>query len=149
MKETKSVAIAAAFSVLPYLLVAWAYMAFTDGHAKDFWVALCVLLVVRLFFFIIETIGGILAWRLYGRRVAVEKVLRFLRENNFPMRTDPNEDFLMYFQRIQEDRTCPESTRALARECDRELARLDGSGILPGMRADYAVQAALDRYTER
>ncbi len=57
-----------AFSWLPYLALAWAFMKLTDeGHARDFRLALGVLLALRLFFSTIEAVGGFFLWRLYGR----------------------------------------------------------------------------------
>jgi len=45
---------------------------FVGGGTKTFWTAIGVFLGARMFFGIIECFGGILVWRLYGRKVAVD-----------------------------------------------------------------------------
>jgi hypothetical protein len=49
MRDNKTAAISIAFAWVPYMLVAWAYVALTAGRLKDFWIALGFLLAVRLF----------------------------------------------------------------------------------------------------
>ena len=82
----------AAFAAIPYGLVTWGYTAFTDGDVQAFWVALGVLLGIRLFFSLIEMLGGVLYWRLYGRRIVLSNALKFLKTNGFPPRESTPSD---------------------------------------------------------
>jgi len=82
MNNTKWALIMSAFAFIPYLLVAWGYTRIADGSVRVFWIALGLLIGARFFFSVIETVGSILAWRLYGRRLAIDRNLAFLRTNN-------------------------------------------------------------------
>ena len=82
----------AAFAAIPYGLVTWGYTVFTDGDVQAFWVALGVLLGIRLFFSLIEMLGGVLYWRLYGRRIVLSNALKFLKTNGFPPRESTPSD---------------------------------------------------------
>lgn len=65
MNDTRSQIILTLFAWVPYVLVSWGYAKLSDG---SFWSALGVLVAVRLFFGAIETLGSVLAWRLYGKK---------------------------------------------------------------------------------
>ena len=113
-RDTKLLLVSFVFSSVPYLLVTWAYTAFTNGAAKDFWLALAILLGIRLFFSVIETLGGVLAWRVYGKRTSVQATLQVFRDRNFPKRTFREEDFGEYLERLLldgADRSLPPETR--------------------------------------
>ena len=92
MKDLKFCVNALAFSVLLYPALTWAYVALTGGGMHEFWKALGLLLGVRLFFSIVETMSGILQWRLYGMRTAVQECVEVLRTNSFPGREYANDD---------------------------------------------------------
>ena len=96
MNDAGSRTIMALFAFVPYLLVSWAYMALVNGGGNQFWAAFGVLLAARLFFCIIETLGSILSWRLFGKRLMINKFLELLRANNFPKREYAHDDFLNY-----------------------------------------------------
>src|SRR6266436_4341709 len=111
MTDTKSTIIVMLLAWVPYSAVAWGYKVLTDGTAKTFWYALGTLVGVRLFFSIIEGLGGILTWRVYGKRVAVQGPLAILRANNFPKRRYKEEDFQDYLAGIADDPECTESVK--------------------------------------
>jgi hypothetical protein len=149
MNNTKSALILVAFSFVPYLAVAWGYKSLVDGGSKEFWTAVGILVGVRLFFSIIETLGGILSWRAYGRSVMVQRFLELLRTNSFPKRTYAHDDFLNYLARIDDDPACPHSVKASAKEIHFMLEVFESLGILLGMRMHSAAELALEQYSPR
>lgn len=135
---------------IPYPLVSWGYMAFSDGGVKEFWIILGVLLTVRLFFSIIDTLGSILSWRLHGKRAQIERYLTTLRENNFPTREEVRDDFLHYVKRIQDDSNSTASIKGIANDLCTELVVWERSpSFLHGMRMYDAADEALDIYSPR
>ncbi|MEW5943720.1 MAG: hypothetical protein AB1710_07705 [Pseudomonadota bacterium] len=146
MTDTRSQIIMASFAWVPYVLVSWGYARLSDG---SFWSALGVLLAIRLFFSVIETLGSVFAWRLYGRRKMIERNLAMLRANNFPKRQYAHDDFLNYLSRIEDDETCPQQLKMAAKQWEQALAFFESSGILLGMRMHAAADAALDIYSPK
>ena len=63
------------FALIPYIFATWIYTELTSGDWETFFIALGVLLAVRLFFSTIETLGSVLTWRLYGKKLLVEKIM--------------------------------------------------------------------------
>ena len=59
------------FSAVPYVAVAWGYSYFTEGGQPAFMRAIDFLVAARVFFALIETLGGILAWRLFYRKKSI------------------------------------------------------------------------------
>jgi hypothetical protein len=149
MNDTRTYIIMFLFALVPYALVAWGYMALMDGQANDFWAAFGILLGVRLFFSTIETLGSVLAWRLYGKRLMVGKHLEFLRARSFPKRKFSEEDCLGYLSSIEDDPDQPASLRAAAKEMHWALATCEEVGIIVGMRMHSAAEAALEVYSPK
>lgn len=148
MKDARANIVIALFSFVPYLLVSWAYMALADGGSKQFWGAFGVLIAVRLFFSVIETLGSILSWRLYGKKLMVNKFLGLLRENNYPKREYQHDDFLDYLVRI-ECGPYTDSVKKSAKEIYFLLSTFENMGILLGMRMHGASEAALETYSPK
>jgi hypothetical protein len=148
MNDTRSNIIITLFSVIPYLLVSWGYTALVDGAEKQFWGAFGVLIAVRLFFSVIETLSGVLSWHLYSKRLMINKFLRLLWENNYPKRTYKDEDFLDYLSRI-EDGTHSDTLKKSAKEFYSLLSTFESMGILLGIRMHSASQAALEIYSPK
>lgn len=146
MNDTPSKIIMALFAWVPYVLVSWGYANLSDGN---FWSVLGVLLAVRFFFGVIETLGSVLAWRLYGRNKMIEKNLTMLRANNFPKRQYAHDDFLNYLSRIEGDETGPQQIKLAARQWEQVLAFFESSGILLGMRMHAATDEALNIYSPK
>lgn len=148
MKDTHANIMIALFSVVPYLLVSWAYMEFANGGTKEFWTAFGVLIAVRLFFSVIETLGSIVSWRIFGKKLMVDKLLRLLRENNFPKREYRHDNFMGYLSRV-EGGPYAESVKTSAKEIYFLLATYESMGILLGMRMHAASEAALEAYSPK
>lgn len=149
MKDARPLLILWLFSFVPYVAVSWVFMKLTDGDTGDFWVAFAVLLVARAFFALIETLGGVLTWRAYGRRLVVDRQLEFLRTNGFPPRASKWEDFVDYMNRIENDEQYPEAIRTAARESRYGLMIHESLGGLRGMRMHSAAEAALEAYSPK
>lgn len=131
---------------IPYLVIAWGFTKITE---VTFWPALGWLLGVRLIFAIVETLGGVLAWRVYGRGKAVDGMLQFLRANKFPKRRWRYDDFMDYLSSIEKDDASPRELRSSAREMQTLLGLYENVGILPGMRMHSASEAALEIYSPK
>jgi hypothetical protein len=149
MNDARSQLITASFAWVPYALVPLVYVAVTEGGPKEFWAALGLLLVVRLFFYIIETLGGVLSWWVYGKKRMIGMQLQFLRVHNFPRRKFSHDSFSAYMFRIEEDEDSPAALKALAKESTRTLELFDNLGILLGMRMHSAAEAALEAYSPK
>ena len=149
MNNTRSHIISGLLAFVPYLLVSWAYMALTDGNANDFWTALGVLLIVRLFFGIIETFGSMLTWRVYGKKIMVDRNLQFLRAHEFPRRKYAHDGVSAYLLRIEGDPEYTAPLKAIAKEMRSILELCEDIGILVGMRMHSAAEAALDIYSPK
>jgi hypothetical protein len=139
----------ALFSLVPYALVAWAYAAFTDGTSSDFWRALGVLILVRAGFGIIEMLGSVLTWHVYGKRRVVNLFLDFLRGHAFPKRAYAHDDFLGYLSRIEDNPAQPASVKAAAKEIYGALSTWERTGMILGMRMHSASETALETYSPR
>lgn len=149
MNETKPLLILWAFSFVPYVLVSWAFTKWGDGETTSFWLVLGGLLLIRTFFGIIETLGSILSWRLYGQKLVVERNLAILRANGFPKRTYSHDDFLAYLSRIEDDPKTSPDLRARAKEFHFVLEFHENAGILVGMRMHAAAERALETYSPK
>jgi len=137
------------FACIPYALLAYGYMKFTNGDSTGFWLATGVPLAIRFFFFFVETISGFAIWRLYQRKMVVAKYLQWLRANDFPPREYSDDDFQAYLSRIDENLELPIEVRMRARETQARLEVIEEAGVLLGMRAHDATDAALDIYSPK
>lgn len=149
MNDKRSQIVLAIFVLVPYVLVSWAYMALADGGTKEFWSAFGALVAARTFFSLIETVGSVLSWRLYGKKLTVEKFLLFLRTNNFPKREYAHDDFLNYLARIDDGPQYPGSVKYAAKEIHSLLATYESIGILIGARVHAASEVALNAFSPR
>ena len=103
MRTRKQDFIVSAFTLVPYLLVAWGFTALTDGEASTFWKALLVLFVLRTCFALIDTLGGVLRWRLWGRKVLVAHALNWFTSRQFPQRKYADDNMGNSLARIEQD----------------------------------------------
>ena len=134
------------FAWIPYVLLSLGYAQIMDG---DFWKVLGVLIAVRLFFSVVETIGSIFSWRLYGKKKIVELNLNFLRSNNFPNRVLEHDDFLSYLVGIENNEEYSLQLKILATNWKNFLLFFENTGILMGVRMNAAADEALDLYSPK
>lgn len=149
MNDARSQTIMALFALVPYLLVSWAYMSLTNGNVSDFWKSLAVLLAMRFFFSVIETLGSVLSWRIHGKKIAIKKNLEVMQANNFPKRRYSHDDFLNYLARIEDDPECSTSLKAVAKQMEIVLATCESLGHLIGARMHAAADEALELYSPK
>lgn len=147
--QTNPFLVTAAFAFVPYALVAWGYTELADGNCEMFWTAFGVLLGARLFFSIIESLGGILWWRLYGKKNTVQKVLEMLRVNRFPLREYKHDDISNYIARIKGNDEILPPVKIAAYQLEFLLATSEDRGILEGARIFSAAEIALDAYSPK
>jgi hypothetical protein len=146
MNETKSGLVTFGFAMIPYMAMAWGYSYFTDGGQPAFWRALGFLIVVRLFFSIIETLGRILAWRLFYRKQAVEHFVQMFRKRELPAKEYYDDDFGNYCARLINSGLQKVDHARNAQEIQTFLWMHEKRGILEGMRMHAAVEAAFEQY---
>lgn len=137
------------FALIPYVLVTWGYTKWTDGDAKAFWIALGVLLGIRLFFSIIERLGDLLSWRLYRRKIMIDNAVTALKTDEFPQRKYSSDGLGAYLAGIIDDPLSPATLRKSAADLERNLGIIEKYGILMGARNWAVWEAALDLYSPR
>jgi hypothetical protein len=144
----KNQAIGGLIAFIPYLIIAWGYSKFEPQTSM--WLALGVLLGLRAVFGVIEFFGGVLAWRLYGRRKAIKGFLNVLEQNAFPRVREYGHDGVgSYLSRIVDDDDAAPKLRQVARELDGVRDRWDDFGMMAGWRMHSASEAALDIHAPR
>lgn len=148
MKDARTNTTIALFSFVPYLLVSWSYMELVDGGLTQFWGAIGALIAIRLFFSVIETLGSIFSWSLYGKKLMIGKFLVLLKTNKFPKREYQHDDFLAYLARIEAG-PYADSIKTSAKEIYFFLSTFESMGILLGMRMHGASEAALEAYSPK
>jgi hypothetical protein len=67
----------------PYAIVAWGMSYLTT---LTIWQVVGGLVVVRLLYAILDSLGVVLSWWLYGRRTKAKTIAKYLRDNEFPSR---------------------------------------------------------------
>ena len=144
----RSQTVGALISTGVYALVAWGYSEVIDP-GTSVWKVFAVLCLLRAFFAAIEGLGGILTWRLYGRRRATAHYLAYLQSNEFPMRKFMQDDLLTYLSRIEGGIGNSQNLKLKAKELENALAFYEGMGILLGARSHSAAAAALEIYSPK
>ena len=122
------------FVFVVYLCVSGAVTLLFDGNWLTFWTAFGVLLAIRLFFSVIETLGGVVSWRLHGKQRMTEKILGILQTTQFPPREFPHDDISAYLGTAAELQFMLDHVRSTG-------------GMLAKARTYSAVNRALDIYS--
>jgi hypothetical protein len=134
------------FALVPYVAVALGYTYLTDGHQPEFWRAFGILLALRLFFSIIESIGGFLAWRFFVRRHTVAQLVGVFRSSNFPQKQYYDDDFGNYCARLLAEQPSKTDYIGRAHELQTLLLTHEKRGIVAGIRMNAAVETAFEQY---
>lgn len=151
MKNIAAYAVSFGLVFSPYLVVSWGYMNLTDGKSNSFWIAMGVLVGIRSAFGVIEFCIGVIRWRLFGQKFAVQVILSVLKSNNFPMRDQRSYNFSSYLFWITEDYQPKPSPQRAAKEMQDMLLFLDeftGWGLW-SWRLTSAGEKALEIYSPR
>lgn len=114
----------------------------------QFWYVVIGLVAASAFFGIVGMLMGILYWRLWGRRKAVEFIVQILRANNFPPREHGHDNFTSYLARIEEG-PYPDAIHRAAKELYAALGAWEDRGVLLGARMHAASELALELYSPR
>jgi len=146
MNESKASLIGFGFAMVPHLAVAWGYVYFIDGGQPTFWLALGILIAVRLFFSIMEAVGSDLAWRFFARQKMVAYLLGIFRANAFPAKKYADDDFGNYCARLLH-------AQPKKPDCIRHLEYIqtfllihEKRGIFDGLRMHTVVDTAFAQY---
>jgi hypothetical protein len=89
MLEAKTWAIRFGFSLALYAAAAWGWQALTDGDAVVFWTALAWLVGIRIWFALVEAIGGWTARLIYPKGTVTNKIVAREREYRYPPHAAP------------------------------------------------------------
>ena len=120
-------------SLLPYVLVAGAWAKVANGREQGFWFALGALLAARLFFAGIEWFGGIVIWRVYGRRRMIEWLVAAIQHPKVQPNEMARDDAIFRFE-------------ALPAHMQLEMLRwIVNEGLAPDMRTEDVIGAAAAR----
>jgi hypothetical protein len=145
--DAKAPFIGFGFAMVPYMAVAWAYTYFSEGGQPLFWRVLGSLLVVRIFFSIIESVGSYLAWRFFVRQQMVARLVGIFQANRFPAKQYSEDDFADYCARLFEDQPRKQLTYLeYAQEIQSFLLVQEKRGIIDGLRVHSVVDAAFSQY---
>lgn len=136
------------FSMLPYLAIAWFAANFIEEKPEEIWKMLGLLLGARFFFSLIEWLGSVLSWRMYGKKATAQKYQAFLSSKKFPAR-EGNEDLDSYLYRILFVDESPAPLRENAWILSTELQAANANGLMAGLRLNSAANAALDAYSPK
>ena len=131
----------------PYLLVVWGVAAMFPS--VSFFKALVLVVGVRFMIGLVETLGLVFSWQVYGREKAVMDFVAVLHHNKFPGRYDKNGDFLHYLASIDNDETLDPDVRQSAREMGSLLRMYENIGLLQGARMRNVSELALEAYSPR
>lgn len=136
--------------VSPLLLnavLAWAFTAFTNGNSSTFWTTFFVLIGIRLFFALVDSIFSVLSFKLYRKKFVVQQLVNDFRRFEFPKREDLNEDWLMYLKRLQATESLPFTVRRTAAFLEGQFDLADKSGFLMGRQSEAAMEAAVNAWS--
>jgi hypothetical protein len=147
--KAKSLLVVVALSLVPYLVVSWGYTHLVDGGARAFGQALWVLVIGRIFFAAVETLGSTVAWRLYGKLPVVSKYLTLLQTHKFPERIFAHDDLSSYLDRIEQGEEFSDALRNSASDMRKALDISENAGLLISKRTWAAAEEALEIYSPR
>ena len=143
--------VVSAFTLLPYLVLALIFAVFADKDEKAwmFIVAFLVLLALRTFIVLMNTVSGILQWRLYGRKELVAYALNWYASRQFPQRRYADDDLGNYLAKIEDDVEQSLAVRLAATELNNQFLIYENFGILVGARFRKAYEMAFEQYASR
>jgi hypothetical protein len=131
----------------PYLFVIWGVVALVPSVSV--WGAVVLVIGTRFVIGLVETLGLVFSWHVYGREKAVMDFVAVLHHNKFPARYDKSDDFLNYLARIEADDSLDPHVRHSAREMGSLLGMYESMGILQGARMHNVSELALEAYSPR
>src|SRR5688572_7936769 len=133
--------------LLQNMVLAWGFTAITNGNSSTFWTAFFVLIGIRLFFAVADSILSALSFMLYRKKFVVQHLVNDFRRFEFPKRENLNEDWLMYLKRLQETESLPFTVRRTAAFLEGQYELADKSGFVMGRQSESALEAAVDAWS--
>jgi hypothetical protein len=135
------------FNVFPYLLLTYIASIFFDGN-KDFWELFLLILGFRFVFYITDTFGQIIAWRLHTKKTVIDGALSIFRKYKFPQRYYAHDTFSAYLYRVLEGEIKSKDPKVLeqAKLFEHSLQQSSDLGILVEARLNKAYEEAYDLY---
>lgn len=86
-----------------YCVISWVLSAWMDGGAKEFLWILIAMIGLRIAYEFVDFVGGVIVWRVYGRRKAVAHFLEIMQKANLPMRCYCHDRIDDYLHRIESE----------------------------------------------
>ena len=133
--------------LLQNLILAWAFTAITDGNSSTFWTAFVVLIGIRIFFTVVDSLFSALSFTFYRKKFVVQQLVNDFRRFEFPKREDLNEDWLAYLKRLQEAESLPFTVRRTAAFLEGQYELADKSGFVMGRQSEAVMEAAVNAWS--
>ena len=148
MSETQSKLWFSGVAFIPYAILAYGFNWLTKGSDHDLTTVVIVFLGGRLVYGLIDNVTAATAWRLHGRKRAVEAFLKLMRENRMPRRESPTDGLGSYLSYIDSDYETNAVIRSAARQISTIIEQSHHDGLMGGNRVEKAAQDAYERYQD-
>ncbi|MGN6806739.1 MAG: hypothetical protein ACTHJZ_12460 [Trinickia sp.] len=148
MSETQSKLWFSGVAYIPYAVLAYGYNWLANGNDHDLTVAVVVLLGGRLVYALIDNMTAAVAWRVHGRKRAVDAFLKLMRENRMPRRESPTESLGSYLNYLDSDDANNSAIRSAARQIATIIEQSHHEGLMGGSRVEKAARDAYERYQD-
>jgi hypothetical protein len=130
-----------------YTLLVGIYVNQTHGTLGEFFGGLGLILTARFGFFILDSIGEILDWKLYSKAIQIDNFFSTMRECEFPGRVMAHHDVTCHLQLVIDNPDNHPDTRIAAMSIRTLL--MNTSDFLSWWRLTTAAEDALERYSPR
>ncbi|WP_197387621.1 hypothetical protein [Ralstonia pseudosolanacearum] len=148
MNETQSKLWFSGVAYIPYAILGYGFNWLTNGTNHDLTITLVVLLGGRLLYALIDGTTAAIAWRVHGRKRAIEAFLKLMRENRMPKRDNPNDSLASYLNYLDSDHEKDAVVRSAARQISTIIEQSRHDGLIGGNRVENAAKMAYGRYQE-
>ncbi|MBY4694512.1 hypothetical protein K6W21_10505 [Burkholderia latens] len=146
MRETQSKLWFSGVAFIPYAVLAYGFNWLNNGSDHDLTTAIMVLLGGRLVYALIDNVTAAIAWRLHGRKRAVDAFVKLMQENRMPRRESQSESLVVYLNYLDNDGEKDSAVRSAARQISTIIEQSNHEGPLGGNRVEKAAQEAYERY---
>lgn len=132
-------------ALTPDIAIAWVYCRLSDREVGSFWAALGVLWAVQAMFAIKSTLGTWIAYRLYGKQLAVDETVASFVKGRFP-RPEPAEEAHAYLLRLSGPEQRDVEVRLAASVEYARWGQAETHGLFAGLRMASVYEAAVSQY---
>lgn len=148
MNETQSKLWFSGVAYIPYVVLAYGFNWLTNGSNSDLGTTLAVLLGGRLLYALIDGITAEIAWRVDGKKRAIEAFLKLMRETDMPKRDNAKDSLADYLNYLDSDYEKDPVIRSAARQISTIIEQSHYEGLRGGIRIENAAQLAYERYQD-